>query len=163
MTLLRKLWSDRSVTFEGEYERVTGIGLAPRPVQRPIPVWFGGESSPAYRRAGRLADGWIPEVGVGPEFYEARAIVSEAASQAGRDLESIGLQGRVRWGSGGVPAIVDDVGRWQEAGATHVAINTMIAPSGAWRQDAQIGLVSVEEHLDVLRACAEALKLPPRV
>src|ERR1017187_1057017 len=56
--LLRRLWSERSVTYTGSYETVTGAGLAPLPVQRPIPVWFGAASPPAYRRAGRLADGW---------------------------------------------------------------------------------------------------------
>ncbi|HXQ90074.1 MAG TPA: TIGR03619 family F420-dependent LLM class oxidoreductase, partial [Acidimicrobiales bacterium] len=45
--LLRRLWTERSVTFDGTYEHVTGAGLAPLPVQRPIPVWFGGQSPPA--------------------------------------------------------------------------------------------------------------------
>ena len=162
VTLLRRLWSEHSVTFHGDYDDVSAIGLCPRPIQRPIPVWFGGESPPAYRRAGKFADGWIPEVPVGPELDEAQAIVREAASRAGRDPESIGLQGRVRWGTAGVAGIVDDVARWQEAGATHVAINTMMAPSGVWRQDEQTGLASVEDHLEVLHTCAEALKLRPR-
>ena len=47
--------------------------------QRPIPIWIGGESPPAYRRIGRLADGWFPEVPPGPELDEARAIIAEAA------------------------------------------------------------------------------------
>src|SRR5580693_9303691 len=55
VTLLRELWTQPSVTFDGRYERVTGAGLAPLPVQRPIPVWFGGSSPAAYRRIGRLA------------------------------------------------------------------------------------------------------------
>src|SRR3984957_11348408 len=41
VALLRRLWTEPSVTFEGDFERVTGAGLAPLPVQRPIPVWFG--------------------------------------------------------------------------------------------------------------------------
>src|ERR1700688_4521241 len=56
--LLRLLWSERSVTFHGIYEHVTGAGLAPLPVQRPIPVWFGAQSPAAYRRAGRLGGRW---------------------------------------------------------------------------------------------------------
>src|SRR6202012_758217 len=54
--LMRRLWTERSVSFAGEPQTVTGAGLAPPPVQRPIPVWFGGQSRPAYLRAGRLAD-----------------------------------------------------------------------------------------------------------
>src|SRR4051812_35045517 len=50
--LLRRLWTETTVTYEGGSERVTGAGLAPMPVQRPIPVWIGGQSEPAYRRVG---------------------------------------------------------------------------------------------------------------
>src|SRR3984885_9869785 len=52
--LMRKLWTEPSVTFSGSYHHVTGAGLAPLPVQRPIPVWFGASSPRALRRAGRL-------------------------------------------------------------------------------------------------------------
>src|ERR1700728_3710844 len=52
VTLLRRLWSDQSVTFEGEYEEVHGVGLAPMPVQRPIPIWVGGSAESALARIG---------------------------------------------------------------------------------------------------------------
>ncbi len=58
--LLRRLWTEPSVTFAGEHERVTGAGLAPLPVQRPIPLWIGGSSRPAYVRAGGSATGGSP-------------------------------------------------------------------------------------------------------
>ena len=77
--LLRRLWTERSVTLDGQYETVTGAGLAPLPVQRPIPLWIGGSSPAAYRRAGRLADGWFPQVVPGPKLDEAGAIVDDAA------------------------------------------------------------------------------------
>jgi probable F420-dependent oxidoreductase len=51
--LMRRLWTEPSVTHAGTHERVTGAGLAPLPVQRPIPVWIGAMSAPAYRRIGR--------------------------------------------------------------------------------------------------------------
>src|SRR5882762_6608220 len=59
ITLLRRLWTEASVTHEGVHERVTGAGLAPLPVQRPIPIWIGASSKRAYERVGRLADGWF--------------------------------------------------------------------------------------------------------
>src|SRR5438309_4771216 len=148
--LLRRLWTEESVTFHGAYEHVTGAGLAPLPVQRPIPVWFGAASPPAYRRAGRLADGWFPQVPPGPRLDEARALVEQAAREAGRDPSSMGMEGRVSWGEGGAAKLVDHVGRWRTAGATHVAVNTMGA-----------GLASVEDHLAALAAAAEALELTP--
>jgi probable F420-dependent oxidoreductase len=148
VALLRRLWTEQTVTFEGAYERVNGAGLAPLPIQRPIPVWFGAASTPAYRRAGRLGDGWFPQVPPGPKLDEARAEVERGARDAGRDPGGIGMEGRVGWGKGGVERVADHVGRWRDAGATHVAINTMGA-----------GLPSIEEHLNALAECAETLHL----
>lgn len=145
--LLRRLWTEPSITFEGAFDRVTGAGLAPLPVQRPIPVWFGAQSPRAYRRAGRLADGWFPQVSPGPELEEAKAIVEGAAVEAGRDPGSLGMEGRVSW-TGSQEALAELAGRWREAGATHLAVNTMGA-----------GLGSVDGHLAALESAAEALGL----
>ncbi|MHB1595301.1 MAG: LLM class F420-dependent oxidoreductase [Streptosporangiaceae bacterium] len=149
VALLRRLWTEQSVTFEGEYERVTGAGLAPLPVQRPIPIWFGAWSKPAYRRAGRLADGWFPQMAPGPELDDARAAVAAAARQAGRDPAAIGMEGRVRWAGDGTPALADQVERWRAAGASHVSVNTMGA-----------GLGGVDGHLAALTRVAQELALP---
>ena len=59
--LLRKLTSERSVNIKGVHESVIGAGIAPLPIQRPIPIWFGANTKTALSRAGRLAvDGWFP-------------------------------------------------------------------------------------------------------
>ena len=143
---MRKLWTERSVTFDGRWDRITGAGLAPLPVQRPIPLWFGAASPAADRRTGRLADGWFPQVPPNHHLDEARAIVDAAAVEAGRDPSTIGLEGRVSWCQGGVDQLVDHAGRWEKAGATHLSINTMNA-----------GLGSLDAHLDALTNAAEAL------
>ena len=144
MQLMRRLWTEPTVTHEGPSERVTGAGLAPLPVQRPIPIWIGGSSKPAYRRAGRLADGWFPQVRPGAPLDEARAIVESAATEAGRDPSTIGIEGRVSVGD----KLSDHVERWRNAGATHLSINTMGA-----------GFRTVDEHLDALAKAAEAIGL----
>jgi probable F420-dependent oxidoreductase len=151
VALLRRLWTERSVTFAGAYDTVTGAGLAPMPVQRPIPVWFGAQSRPAYVRAGQLADGWFPQVPPGDRLAEAKAIVDQAAVAAGRDPAQIGMEGRVSWTDGGAGKLVDQVGRWRSAGASHLSINTMSA-----------GLGSVDGHLEALGQAAEALELTRR-
>ena len=148
VALLRRLWTEESVTHEGPSERVTGAGLAPLPVQRPIPVWFGVASPRAYRRAGRLGDGWFPMVPPGPALDEAKRVVDTAATEAGRDPSQIGMEGRASWGAGGLDALLDEVQRWRSAGATHLSINTMGA-----------GFESVDERLSALAAAAEALGL----
>jgi probable F420-dependent oxidoreductase len=140
--LLRRLWTERSVTHHGRFERVTGAGIAPLPVQRPIPVWFGAASPPAFRRAGRLADGWLPMFQPGPRFDEARSVVDEAARSAGRDPASIGIETRVPWGHG-ASEVADQIAAWREAGVSHVSVNTMGA-----------GFSSLEQHLDALEQVA---------
>ena len=150
--LLRRLLSEPVVTHVGEFDRVTAAGLAPLPRQRPIPIWIGGQSAPAYRRVGRLADGWFPQVPPGPKLDEARAIVTDAAAAADRDPATLGMEGRVSWSADGVAKLVDQVGRWRDAGATHVSVNTMNADLGA-----------VERHLEVLADVAAALALPSPV
>jgi probable F420-dependent oxidoreductase len=149
--LLRQLWTQRSVTFDGEFDRVNGAGLLPMPVQQPIPVWLGGSSAPAYRRMGRIADGWFPQVPPGPRLTEALAVIAEGAAEAGRDPSSIGMEGRVNWADGDLSRLADHAGRWREAGATHLAINTMGA-----------GLTTVDGHLAALTSAAEALGARPR-
>jgi probable F420-dependent oxidoreductase len=146
--LMRRLWTERTVTFAGAYDAVTGAGLAPLPVQRPIPVWFGARSRPAYVRAGQLADGWFPQVPPDSRLDEARSIINEAAVAAGRDPSQIGMEGRVSWGEGGAGKLADHVRRWRAAGATHLTINTMGA-----------GLGAVDGHLNALAEAAEALGL----
>jgi probable F420-dependent oxidoreductase len=145
--LLRRLWTQQSVTFTGDFDRVTGAGLAPLPIQRPIPIWFGGQSAPAYRRAGRLADGWFPQMSPGPGLDEAIALVRKAAVDAGRNPADLGMEGRVRW-TGDAGELADQAQRWRASGATHLAINTMDA-----------GFATVDDHLAALATAATALGL----
>jgi probable F420-dependent oxidoreductase len=144
--LLRRLWTEPSLTYLGSYHTVTGAGLAPLPVQRPIPVWFGGQSAPAYRRIGRLADGWFPQVPPGPRLDEARAAVEHAAAEAGRDPAALGMEGRVSW-RGDPGELAGQARAWHDAGASHLSVNTMGA-----------GLHSVDDHLAALESAAQTTR-----
>jgi probable F420-dependent oxidoreductase len=144
--VLRRLWTEDSVTFEGRYHRLNGVGLAPMPVQRPIPVWFAAASDPGYERAGRLGDGWFPMVEPGPDLDYARAQVEKAAIAAGRDLAAIGMEAQITW-TGDPDAVVAGLHAWAQAGTTHVSVNTMGA-----------GLGSVDEHLAVLETVAAGIE-----
>lgn len=144
--LLRRLWTERSVTFDGKYHTVTAAGLAPLPVQRPIPVWIGAASDRGLERAGRLADGWFPMTAPGPGLDHAREQVQRAAAAAGRDADSLGMEGRVSW-TGDRDRTAREIAAWREAGATHLSVNTMNA-----------GLVTVDDHLAALGQVAADLK-----
>ena len=60
IALMRRLWTEESVDFEGKWHRVSAAGINPLPVQRPIPVWIGGAADPVLRRAARIGEGWLP-------------------------------------------------------------------------------------------------------
>jgi probable F420-dependent oxidoreductase len=147
--LLRALWTDPSVTFVGTYDRVTGAGLAPMPLQRPIPLWIGGSSDPAYRRIGALADGWFPQVRPGADLDRALDVIGGAADAAGRDASVIGMEGRVSWQPDDTERFVRQVERWRAAGATHLTIDTMYR-----------GFATVAEHLDAIAQAARVCGLP---
>lgn len=140
--VLRRLWTEPTVTFEGTHHTIIGAGISPLPVQRPIPVWFGAGSDRAYARAGRLADGWFPLAQPGPGLDAARAQVEDAAAAAGRDPAVIGMEGRVTW-AGDADRAAADLAAWADAGATHVSVNTMGS-----------GLSGVTGHLDALERLA---------
>jgi probable F420-dependent oxidoreductase len=143
--VMRRLWTERSVTFNGKYHTVTGAGLAPMPNHRPIPVWFGAASDRALERAGRLGDGWFPMVGPGPGLDHAREQVKRGAVAAGRDADSLGMEGRVNW-TGDRDKAAADIATWKAAGATHLSVNTMSA-----------GLAAVDDHLAALEQIAADL------
>ncbi|BBY03430.1 hypothetical protein MSEO_39290 [Mycobacterium seoulense] len=144
--LMRRLWTQRSVTFDGTYHTVTAAGLAPLPTQRPIPVWIGTASQRGWERVGRLADGWFPMTGPGPGLDHAREQVRRAAAAAGRDAESLGMEGRVNW-TGDRDKAAAAIAAWRAAGATHVSVNTM-----------QSGFATVDDHLAALERIAADLR-----
>ena len=145
--MMRALWTQEVVNFKGRWHQITDAGLNPLPVQRPIPLWLGGRAEAVVKRVGRLADGWFPMVPPGPKLDEARAVIHEAAVAAGRDPAALGMEGRVNWADG-VDELVTHSGRWREAGATHLSVNTMRA-----------GLGAVDDHLAALATAAEALEI----
>lgn len=149
VALLRRLWTTRTVTFAGDFHHVTGAGIAPLPVQRPIPLWIGAASPRGYARAGRLANGWFPMVGPGPALEAAKATVDTAARAAGRDPSAIGMEGRVRWRRDQERAAAE-ISRWAQCGASHLSVDTMGA-----------GLRGVDDHLAALEDIAIGAGLRP--
>jgi probable F420-dependent oxidoreductase len=147
VALLRRLWTESSVTFTGDHEHVTGAGIAPLPVQRPIPVWIGAGADVALRRAGTIADGWFPMDQPGPALARSVEIVHGAAVQAGRDPAALGMEGRINVGSGSALPVEQQIAAWREAGATHVSINTMGA-----------GFSTVDDHVAALASASRAAR-----
>jgi probable F420-dependent oxidoreductase len=84
--IMRRCWSEDEVSHAGEFWQLDRITVLPRPVQQPLPVWIGGNSEAAMRRAGRLGDGWIPSF-ITPEQFRVGVEKTQAfAAEAGRDV-----------------------------------------------------------------------------
>jgi len=123
--LMRQLWTNRAVTYKSKWHSVTDAGIYPLPVQRPIPVWFGGGSEKVLRRTGNIGDGWMPNAGPTRETQDAMGRIRDYACEAGRNPDNIGLDGRVSLKGEDSSAWVEGVERWRDLGATHLSVGTM--------------------------------------
>ena len=143
--LMRKLWMNETVTFNGKWDTVTAAGLNPLPVQRPIPIWLGGNAEQVLKRVATLSDGWIL-TGTPSEATQQRLErIRTYAEEADRDPSTIGIEGGVRVAEGGPDIWMKTLEAWRALGATHVCLNTMNA-----------GFKTVAEHLDAVRRFHEA-------
>ena len=145
VNLLRQLWTQELVDFEGAYHRVEDAGLNPLPVQRPIPLWFGGWAEPALQRMARLGDGWLPSGRVpDDETTAAWERLQGYVAEAGRDPADFGLDPWItianhpqsEWGK-----LADS---WRALGATYLGVNTMGA-----------GFTSPQEHIAAVKQFKE--------
>jgi probable F420-dependent oxidoreductase len=143
--VLRKLWTQELVTFEGRWHKILDAGIKPLPVQRPIPIWFGGSDDRALRRLAKLGDGWFPLMGPDEKCRAAIDKIRGYAREAGRNPNDIGIEGRIGYGQGSMDAWLRDLQAWKDLGATHVSLNTMRA-----------GLSSPAAHIEALRRFREA-------
>ncbi len=148
VSLMRALWTQEVVTFQGKWHTVTAAGINPLPVQRPIPVWFGGHADKVLRRIAHIGDGLILSSNDPPNERRAAAIqrMRGYAQEAGRDPAAIGLDARANMRDG-LDEAMAQAAKWQELGATHLSFNTMNA-----------GLKGVDRHIDAIRRFKEAMK-----
>jgi len=144
--VLRALWTQELVTFKGSWHDIPDAGLNPLPVQRPIPLWFGGHADAVLRRLARLGDGWLPGFRTAEAAADALATLDGYLAEAGRSRADIGLEPRLHWGDGDLDALGRTLAGWRAAGATHVSLNTMGA-----------GFKTAGEHLAAVRQFAEKL------
>jgi len=142
LEVMRLLWTRELVTYEGRWHRVPDAGIKPLPVQRPIPVWMGGESEAVLRRAARLADGWITlqTFRPGPAAQQIIDRLHGLVRDAGRDPAAFGIEGRVALAKLPPAEWAKELAAWRAMrGITHLCVNTM-----------GLGLPGPEEHVRTL-------------
>ncbi len=147
VALLKRLWTEELVTFRGRWDRVEDAGIHPLPLQRPIPVWFGGQADAVMERIARLGDGWIPNVRTAAEAAPALEALDRHLEAQGRRRADIGIEPRVLYGDGDPVRWRRQMEEWQAAGATHLSLNTM-----------RSGLHGAAAHLAALERFAEAMR-----
>jgi probable F420-dependent oxidoreductase len=144
--LMRKLWTNDTIDYQGQYHTIPDAGINPLPVQRPIPIWLGGRSDVAYRRAARLADGFMPQF---PPDEEGVAIIErlrQYVAEEGRDPDEFGIEARVSLMDKTPETWQQEFEGWRELGASHISVNTM-----------RMGLQSPSEHIEQIRRFAEEI------
>jgi probable F420-dependent oxidoreductase len=87
LPLLRRFWTEDAVDHDGPRFSYRGLSVRPKPIQQPLEVWLGGLAPSALRRVGHLCDGWLPSQCTPPEAAAGRAVIEQAAAEAGREID----------------------------------------------------------------------------
>ncbi len=146
VTLLKQLWTQPLVNFEGKYHTVADAGINPLPVQRPIPIWFGGHVDAVMKRVAYLGNGWMPNYRKAADASASLAALDRYLKEAGRSRAEIGLEARLNFGAGNPDEWHVIADGWQKVGATHLSINTM-----------GCGFGKPDQHMAALRTFAQAM------
>jgi len=124
--VLRKLWTEELVTFEGRWHHLDRMGLNPMPIQRPIPIWMGSYTQVVERvikRIARLADGWFPQFPANDELKALLERFRGYAREAGRDPAKIGLECGVRIAPNDSPdGWISAAKAYADLGASHLRV-----------------------------------------
>jgi probable F420-dependent oxidoreductase len=122
--VMRKLWTEDQVTYRGRFHTLVDVTMLPVPVQRPIPIWFGGSSDAVVKRAARIGDGYMPIMT--PEVAEPKiAMLHETMKTHGRDPAKFGLEGWLRFDDANPDAWLKAARGWQRLGAKIVMLYPM--------------------------------------
>ena len=145
--VMRELWSQRVVEYRGDFHNFDSAGINPEPIQRPIPVWIGAMKEVAVRRAARVGDGWFmyPRQDPGDEAHAMISTYRQAAAEAGREPDSLGVNATVFANQGSGPdewrSIME---KWERMGVNELTFRT-----------AESGLKNLEAHMDAIKKMAE--------
>ncbi len=145
--VLKLLFTQELVTFNGEWHNIDDAGLNPMPVQRPIPIWLGGHADVVLRRLARKGDGWLPGYRTAEAAQEALDKIESYLVENGRSRRDIGIEPRLHY-KDGPDAWQANLAGWQEAGASHISFNTM-----------GVGFDTPQKHLQAVEQFAKLVGL----
>ncbi len=121
--VMRKLWSEDSLDYTGEYHRIDKASINPRP-SKTIPIWFGGSAPALLDRVARLGDGWIPLMGANDKAKACIDTIKQTRKAAGLSFANFGIQAQAQYAGGSPERWRKHAEAWREMGCTHLAIAT---------------------------------------
>ena len=147
VNLLRRLWTDELVEFEGKWHKISEMGMNPRPIQQPIPIWFGAMEEVAVRRAARIGDGWLMSPRGKPDDQMKKLVEAfyEEAVSAGRNVNGLGIDATVFAEDRGPNEWLSEAQAWRDLGATSITFRT-----------SESGFTHIDQHINAMRRLAEA-------
>lgn len=143
--VLRQLWTQDLVTYQGKFHDLRAVNITPLPVQRPIPVWFGGSSNAVIKRAARWGDGWMPIMNPGVPAEKKLALLRSELEYHGRDVAEFGLEAWLRVETPEPDAWASAAADWSKLGATRVLLYPMYR------------MTSLDEQIATLRRFKEVV------
>jgi len=155
VVLMKKLWADPYITFEGKYHRIEDAGINPLPPKRSIPLWFGGHMDVTLDRIAKHGDGWMmlshpPGDAAIADFDKLRRKVETA----GRDPASVGLEVWTSTGGGTAEAEWrEEIKFWKKAGVTHVVLHNTFGGYHHKRMEGR----TMADHVNAMRRYRKAV------
>ncbi len=146
--ILRQLWTEPLVNYVGEWHSVPDAGINPLPLQRPIPIWFGGHADAVLRRVATIGDGWMTNYNKAADAQPALEKIGGYLAEAGRSWGEVGLEPRILFGDGESDRLAAEIEDWTASGATHLSVNTMHA-----------GFQTADEHISAISRFAATIGL----
>ena len=141
--VLRRLWSEDLVTFNGRFHALQEVNIVPPPVQRPIPIWFGGSSDTVVIRAARLGDGWMPIMAPDEKAEQKLVLLRGEMKKHGRDPARFGIEGWLRMYEPDPQRWAAAADGWRKLGADMVMLYPMYR------------IASFEDQVETLRRFKE--------
>ncbi len=146
--LLRLLWTQPLVTLKGRWHNIPDAGINPLPVQRPIPIWFGGTDERVLSRMARLGDGWMLNIRTLEQVRQKIDQLYQYLEETGREKASFGLDLRLNLSLVAPDGWIGFIDDCRALGATHLTVNTMGS-----------GYDTPSAHLEALKQFAEVAGL----
>ena len=122
--VMRRLWTESSVDFRGKWHHIPAAGINPLPVQRPIPVWIGGQAERVLHRAARIGEGWLPMGKARDNAASLDRLRSHLAAE-GRGSDPFAIVPVVDLHDQGWDDLARDVEDWHTLGVTHLYFDGM--------------------------------------